>query len=73
MTPEQIAALGVDTPMPTSLGDSIDALQKAIDEKKLLPLGEEFLSGFLAHKRAEDEVFSKMPELERRQLFTTIW
>jgi hypothetical protein len=72
-TPEQIAALGVDTRMPTSLGKSIAALEQAIDEKKLLPLGEEFLRGFLAHKKAEDEVFGKMPDLERRQFFTTIW
>ena len=72
-TAEQIAALEVDTLMPASLGESLKALQQAIDERKLLPLGEEFLKGFLAHKRAEDEIFTKMPELERRQLFTTIW
>lgn len=59
--------------MPTSLGQSIAALQIAIDEKTLLPLGEEFLRGFLAHKKAEDEVFSKMPDVEKRQLFTRIW
>lgn len=72
-TPEQSAAMGVDTRMPTSLGESIEALKKAIGERKLLPMGENFLTGFLAHKTAEESVFGKMPDLERRLLFTKLW
>jgi glutamine synthetase len=73
MKAEEREARGVDTLMPASLQESLDALEKSIEEKKLLPLGEGFLKGFLAHKRMEDDVFGKMPDLERRKFFTTLW
>lgn len=75
-TPEQSAAMGHGSGHPhmsTSLGESIESLKKGIDEKKLLPMGENFLTGLLTHKGAEESVFGKMRCLERRWLFTKLW
>ena len=65
--------MGVDTLMPTSISESLDALEQSIEEKRLLPLGEGFLKGFLAHKRSEHAHFKEKPEADNRQFFTNIW
>jgi glutamine synthetase len=73
LSPEQKAALGIDTPLPTSLPESLEALERAIEEKRLFPLGEGFLRGYLAHKRAEYAHFKDKPESDNRKLFISIW
>lgn len=59
--------------MPTSLEESLEALKVVIEQKKLAPLGEPFLSGYLAHKTAEEAKLKGMGDSERRKVLARIY
>lgn len=73
MEPADKKTCGMNAPMPTSLEAALAALKVAVEEKKLTPLGEPFLNGYLMHKTSEEAALKEMGDLERRKLLTKIY
>jgi glutamine synthetase len=72
MAPETLTALGIVTPLPQSIGDAVNELEK---EGRLEALGRDFLEKYVATKRMEEEAFGpgKMGEEERKGLLGGFW
>ncbi|KAJ5114789.1 hypothetical protein NUU61_000548, partial [Penicillium alfredii] len=64
LSPSQRTALGITTPLPKSLAQSLDALQT--DESLQALLGPELVRNYIIVKRAESARLLAMPEDERR-------
>jgi glutamine synthetase len=72
MAPETLTALGIVTPLPQSIGDAVNELEK---EGRLEALGRDFLVKYIATKRMEEEAFGpgKMGEEGRKGLLGGLW
>ncbi|TVY78368.1 Protein fluG [Lachnellula suecica] len=73
MTPEEVAELGWDTKLPSSLAESVDALKSSLQGHKLNDLGVEFLNMYCDFKKLEVKQFGEKTEKERLDLFSRIF
>jgi glutamine synthetase len=64
LSPPERKALGITTPLPKSLAESMAALQA--DDALQSMLGRDFVRNYLSVKRAEREKLNSMEEEERR-------
>jgi len=69
MSSSALAEYGIDTYLPKSLGEALEALETAVLEGKLEPLGKEFLDSYLAFKIKEESSQGVKTIAERREMF----
>jgi glutamine synthetase len=73
MTPEQVTELGWDTKLPETLGDSIQALEAAVQAHKLDELGVDFLNMYIDFKKLEAKQAGEKTEKEKLDVLSKIF
>ena len=73
MSLEQIAELGWDTQLPTTLANAVNALEATVESHALDNLGVDFLKMYIDFKKLEAKTMGEKTEEDRLELFLSIF